>query len=70
MQGQSAGKSKVEKLHQHALHRACARHGTRLGQGCTRRCADEVSDAAFLREFRLALTELLDEMVLEDVSQH
>ena len=66
-----AGKSKVEKLHQHALHRACAQHDSHRGgqgQACTRRCAAEVSDAAFLRGFHLVLTELLDDIVMSELS--
>ena len=63
-----AGKSKVEKLHQHALQRACANHNSVGAHGCARRCAAEVMDAAFLREFELVLCELLDDMVMSELS--
>ena len=62
----------MEKLHQHALQRACAQQSSHLGGclpgHCTRRCADQVTDAAFLTQFHAVLTEYLDEVMLEDVS--
>ena len=60
------GKSKVEKLHQHALQRACFHQCSHPGRGCLSGPCDSVSDADFLCYFRQVLEDYLDDVMAED----